>query len=284
MKNTLVHCLSLPNIIEKDFFLINLPLMCSSNLSLSKNNRLILFCDKGSKEIVDELGLVYDEIIVGAEKNRSVLTCLDAMKYFKDEKKMIYADIDVISDKDFSSLEYDIITQGIEFNNGWNLINYHSFRKRYVDFIDDYYYNASDNNLFAYNCGFVGFNDLEFKKLYIENWEKHIEANLKYNEWLQYDIIFGTHVEQVQLYSLIKGYDKKLNVFEVQKIKNEVSTFKDMFEIMKHDYFHPHGRYKYDDRIKRDILKYLSIFGGSSYIKKINQIANDYSVNGIMKL
>lgn len=284
MRNTLVHCLSLPSVVEKDFFLINLPLMCSSNLSLSKHNNLILFCDEPSSRIVKELGLKYDEVIVGAESNRSVFTCLDAMKHFKDEKGMIYTDIDIVSTKDFSQLTYDVITQGVEYNNGWNLRNYNAFRKRYVEFIEDYYYNVIDNNLFAYNCGFVGFNDLEFKKLYIENWEKHIEANLKYNEWLQYDIIFGTHIEQVQLYSLVKGYDKKLDVFEVQKIKNENPSFSDIFEIIRHDYFHPHGRYKYDDRIKRDILKYLSLFGGAGYIKKINQIANDYSVNGIMKL
>lgn len=288
MKNskvTLVHALSLPSIVEKEFFMVNLPLLVSSNLSLSKNNRLVLFCDKDSELIVKELGLKYDEIIVGAERNRSVFTCLDAMQHFIDEKNMIYADIDILSTKEFSFEGKDIVTQGVEFNNGWNLRNYTTFRKKYVELMSDYYYNGADNNLFAYNAGFIGFNDLEFKKLYVKNWIDHIEANQKYNDYLQYDIVFGTHVEQVQFYSMIKQYDKELTVHEVQESKKEIKQYAELFEIIRHDYFHPHGRHKHDDRIKRDVLKYLSvILNGSDYISKINKVSDDYCYNGIMKL
>ena len=283
-KNTLVHCFSLPTNLEKEFFLINLPLWIASYTSLSKENNLILHCDKDTEDLVKELGLNYKEIVSMGQRNRSVMACLDAMKYFSDQKNMIYVDTDVISTKNFSELNYDIITQGIEYNNGWNLRNIVEYRKKYVDLIEDYYYNPVDNNLFTYNAGLLGFNDLEFKKLYIDNWQKHIDINLKYNEFLQYDIIFGTHIEQVQLYSLTKSYNKPLNIVQVQDSKKEVIEYKDFFEIIRHDYFHPHGRYKHDERIKRDILKYLSLYCGSNSISKINSISNDITVNHIMRL
>lgn len=283
-KNTLVHCFSLPNSLEKEFFLVNIPLWIASFTSLSKKNDIVLYCDKETEDLVKELGFQYNEIISIGQKNRSVMMCLDAMKYFSDQKDMIYVDTDVISTKDFSTEQFDIITQGIEHNSGWNLRNIAEYRKKYIDLIEDYYYNPADNNLFAYNAGFLGFNDLDFKSLYVENWQKHIDANLKYNQFLQYDIVFGTHVEQVQLYSLIKSYDKNLSIVEVQSKKKEVVEYKDFFEIIKHDYFHPHGRYKYDERIKRDVLKYLSLYCGSNSISKVNSIANDLTINHIMKL
>lgn len=284
MKNTLVHCFSLPNELEKQFFLINLPLWVASYHSLSKNNDLILYCDKDTEELVIELGFKYKEVIPLGRRNRSVMSCLDAMKYFSDQKNIIYVDTDIISTKNFSDIEFDIITQGIEYNNGWNLRNIIEYRKKYIDLVEDYYYNPEDNNLFTYNAGFLGFNDLDFKKLYIQNWQNHIDVNLKYNQFLQYDIVFGTHVEQVQLYSLTKSYKNKLNIIQVNNLKKEILEYKDLFEIIRHDYFHPHGRYKYDERIKRDVLKYLSLYCGSNTISKINSIANDLTINHIMRL
>ena len=283
-KNTIVHCFSLPDSIEKEFFLIHLPLWVASFNYLSKHNNLILYCDKESEKIAINLGLNYNEIHSIAEKNRSVLICLDAMKYFKEQKNYIFVDVDVISNKDFSNLKYDVITQGIEYNNGWNLRNIIDYRKKYIDLKKDYYYNPEDNNLFAYNAGFLGFNHNDIKEEYINNWQLHIDANVKYNEYLQYDHVFGTHVEQVQLYSIIKQYSKSVNVVEVQNLKKEISDYKNIFEVIRHDYFHPHGRYKYDEKIKRDILKYISMYCDHGSIQKINVISNDITVNDIMKL
>lgn len=282
-KNTLIHCFSLPDVIEKEFFLINLPLWVASFNSLSEKNNLILYCDKQSEKIAEELNMNYKEIHSIAKTNRSVFTCLDAMKYFKDEKNYIYVDTDVISNKNFSELKYDIVTQGVEYNNGWNLRNIIDYRKKYIDLKKDYYYNPNDNNLFAYNAGFLGFNNKEIFNEYIKNWEMHIDANLKYNEYLQYDNVFGTHVEQVQLYSITKQYPN-INILEIQNLKKEISEYKNIFEVIKHDYFHPHGRYKHDEKIKRDILKYLSIYCEEGSIQKITNIANDRIINDIMKL
>ena len=128
----------------------------------------------------------------------------------------------------------DMIIQGIEYNNGWNLRNLHSFRQKYKDLVEKYYYNPEDHNLYTYNAGVIGFNHIELQEKYIQNWQAHIDLNLVYNPYLQYDNCFGAHVEQTQLYSIVEEL-RNIKVKSVQLEKKIIREYLSMYNFIHYN-------------------------------------------------
>lgn len=254
--------------------------MLSALLIKKLGYEIELYCDEKAYEIYSLIP--YDKIhvvdfdcdgvsskfwIYGKIKTHSLIN----EPYIHIDGDVFFFD-DIIGDK--LTNNYDLVIQSIENEHTIDVEFDSLYLNSSLPFIENNRFdiNWMKYNLNAFNCGVIGFNDIEFKNIYINKVIEiliELSKDVKLSEYREKFNAMFLIAEQSTLYYLTNEYNKKY--FEILPY-NEVAknNFRWNDVALKYKYAHLWGYSKYlDENIKK--IKNRITKDYPEYIENINK-------------
>lgn len=275
-----IHSLWSRDLDNIDYLLNNFNNYLLSALLVKKHGHKIeLYCDKKSYDIYSLIP--YDKINIinynndGISNNYWVWGKIKPQLLLNEPYIHIDGDVflfnDVINNNDFNNS--DLVVQSIENNktvgNGFNRF-YIESKNPFINY-DKYGVDWDRYDKWAYNCGVIGFNNIEFKNKYCEKVRDLLKTLSNDSNFIFNDSYSSVHIlsEQTLLYYLVKENRKKPLVI-IPYDDNKTTDYIWESEIPKNiGYCHMWSGTKYSINIRKKIRnKIINLFPEYKHIIK----------------
>lgn len=243
-----------------------------------------LITDSLGKEILKDLN--YDKVSLHLDDNYfqeldplfwSAAKILPLEKY---NEPTIHFDGDffIFMPEKFNTINqtFDVIVQSRE--NAWEsnykkqLVIFKNILKSDIMYYTDYYYN------FSYNCGILGFKNLQFRSLYIEKYKNILNESLKNVEALKIaqKLHFGfTNVNCFLEQVVLTQTAQNKNIYVKEFIQKSDFLHKPMIcPNFKNVFFHAIGTNKFDPKFIKAVEKVININKTSYKPENIRYLIN----------